>query len=202
MLLEIARAWAALPEKPRRSAIFLAPTSEEAGLLGSRYFGEHPSVPAGKIAAALNFDAFQPWGRTHDVIVNGAERTTIYPLVQEAARRFGFTISPDPRPEAGGYYRSDHFSFARVGIPSFSIEEGEDLAGKPPGTAEKLFADFNDNRYHQPSDKYNDDWDMSGMEEYARFGMLIGVNVANTPKLPTWRAGDEFLPAREKSGVR
>jgi Zn-dependent M28 family amino/carboxypeptidase len=202
MLLEIARAWAGLPEKPRRSAIFLAPTSEEAGVLGSRYFGEHPSVPAGKIAAALNFDAFQPWGRTRDVIVNGAERTTIYPLVQEAARRFGFTISPDPRPEAGSYYRSDHFSFARVGIPSFSIEEGRDLAGRPAGTGEKLFADFNDNRYHQPSDRYNDDWDMSGMEEIARFGMLLGVNVANTPKLPTWRAGDEFLPAREKSGVK
>jgi Zn-dependent M28 family amino/carboxypeptidase len=199
MLLEVARAWAGLPEKPRRSAIFLLPTSEEAGLLGSRYFGEHPSIPAGRIAAALNFDAFQPWGRTRDIIVNGAERTTIYPMVQEAAARFGFTISPDPRPEAGSYYRSDHFSFARVGIPSFSIEEGRDLAGRPPGTGEKLFADFNDHRYHQPSDKYNDDWDMSGMEEIARFGLLIGVNVANSPKLPTWRVGDEFLPAREKS---
>src|SRR5580698_7282995 len=199
MVLEIARAWAALPEKPRRSAIFLTPTSEEAGLLGSRYFGEHPSIPAGKIAAALNLDAFQPWGRTRDVIVNGAERTTIYPVVQEAASRFGFAISPDPRPEAGSYYRSDHFSFARVGIPSFSIEEGRDLEGKPPGTGETLFADFNDHRYHQPSDKYNDDWDMSGMEEIARFGLLIGVNVANSPKLPTWRVGDEFLPAREKS---
>ncbi len=199
MLLEVARAWAGLPEKPRRSAIFLLPTSEEAGLLGSRYFGEHPSIPAGRIAAALNFDAFQPWGRTRDIIVNGAERTTIYPVVQEAAARFGFTISPDPRPEAGSYYRSDHFSFARVGIPSFSIEEGRDLAGRPAGTGEKLFADFNDHRYHQPSDKYNDDWDMSGMEEIARFGLLIGVNVANSPKLPTWRVGDEFLPAREKS---
>jgi len=199
MLLEIARAWAGLPEKPRRSAIFLLPTSEEAGLLGSRYFGEHPTIPAGRIAAALNFDAFQPWGRTRDIIVNGAERTTIYPVVQEAAARFGFTISPDPRPEAGSYYRSDHFSFARVGIPSFSIEEGRDLAGRPAGTGEKLFADFNDHRYHQPADKYNDAWDMSGMEEIARFGLLIGVNVGNSPKLPTWRAGDEFLPAREKS---
>ncbi len=117
MLLEIARAWAALPEKPRRSAIFLSPTSEEAGLLGSRYFGEHPPVPAGRIAAALNFDAFQPWGRTRDVIVNGAERTTIYPLVEEAARRFGFTISPDPRPEAGSYYRSDSFLLRTRGHP-------------------------------------------------------------------------------------
>jgi Zn-dependent M28 family amino/carboxypeptidase len=111
-------------------------------------------------------------------------------------------ISPDPRPEAGSYYRSDHFSFARVGIPSFSIEEGQDLAGRPAGTGAKLFAEWNDHRYHQPADKYSDDWDTAGMVDYARFGMLIGVSVANTPKLPTWRSGDEFLPAREKSGVK
>jgi Zn-dependent M28 family amino/carboxypeptidase len=202
MLLEIARAWAALPEKPRRSAIFVAATSEEAGLLGSRYFGDHPPIPAGKIALALNYDAFQPWGRTRDVVLNGAERTTIYPIVEEAAKRFNLTIAPDPRPEAGEYYRSDHFSFARVGIPSFSIDGGHDLLGKPRGTGDKLFADFNDHRYHQPADKYDDDWDFSGMEEYCRFGMLIAINVANTPQLPTWRAGDEFLPARQRSGVK
>jgi Zn-dependent M28 family amino/carboxypeptidase len=191
-----------LPEKPRRSAIFLFPSSEEAGLLGSRYFGEHPVIPAGKIALALNFDAFQPWGRTRDVILNGAERTTIFPAVQEAAQRFGLAIAPDPRPEAGSFYRSDHFSFARVGIPAFSIDEGRDLLGRPAGTGEKLFIDFNDHRYHQPSDKYNADWDFSGMEQFARFGMVIGVDVANQPKLPSWRAGDEFLQAREKSFVK
>jgi Zn-dependent M28 family amino/carboxypeptidase len=202
MLLEIARAWEALPEKPRRSAIFLAATSEEAGLLGSRYFGDHPPIPAGKIALAINYDGFQPWGRTRDVVLNGSERTTAFPVVEEAARRFNFTIAPDPRPEAGLYYRSDHFSFARVGIPAFSIEDGRDLLGKPPGTGDKLFAEYNDHKYHQPTDKYSDDWDFSGMEEYCRFGMLIGVTVANSPKLPTWRAGDEFLPAREKAGVK
>jgi Zn-dependent M28 family amino/carboxypeptidase len=202
MMLEVARAWAGLPEKPRRSAIFLAATSEEAGLLGSRYFGEHPPIPAGKLALAINYDGFQPWGRTRDVVVNGSDRLTVFPLVQEAAQRFNFAIAPDPRPEAGLYYRSDHFSFARVGIPAFSIEEGRDLLGKPAGTGEKLYADYNDHRYHQPTDKYSDDWDFSGMEEYCRFGMLIGVNVANNPKLPTWRPGDEFLPAREKSGVK
>ncbi len=202
MLLEIARAWAALPGKPRRSAIFVSVAAEEAGLLGSQYFGEHPAIPAGKIAAALNFDAFQPWGRSRDVVVIGAERTSFYPLVEEAARRFEMTISPDPRPEAGEYYRSDHFSFARVGIPSFSVQEGRDLMGKPPGTGAKLFADFNEHRYHQPSDEYRDDWDFSGIEQYARLGFLLGVNVANTPRLPTWRTGDEFLPARVNSGVR
>jgi len=122
--------------------------------------------------------------------------------VQEAARRMSLTISPDSRPEAGLYYRSDHFSLARVGIPAFSIEPGEDLLGKPPGTGHKLIEEFNDKNYHQPSDEYHEDWDFSGMEQYARFGMLIGVDVANAPNLPTWHAGDEFLEARQKSGVK
>ena len=201
MLLEIARAWAALPQKPRRSAIFMAAAAEEAGLRGSYYYGQHPVVPAGKTAAGLNFDMFLPYGRMRDVTVNGAERTTFYPIVQEAARRMALTISPDARPEAGLYYRSDHFSFARVGIPSFSVEHGEDLVGKPAGTGHKLVEEFNDKNYHQPSDEYREDWDFAGMEQYAQFGLLIGVNVANSPKLPTWRASDEFLPARQKSGV-
>ncbi|HWZ30285.1 MAG TPA: M28 family peptidase [Bryobacteraceae bacterium] len=202
MILEMARAWALLPEKPKRSALFVAVTAEEAGLRGSAYYGQHPVMPAGKTAAALNFDMFMPFGRTSDVVLNGAERTTFYPMVEEAARRFDLRIKPDPRPQSGTYYRSDHFSFARVGIPSFSIEGGEDLLGKPPGTGKKLFDDFEEHRYHQPSDEYREEWDFSGMEQYARFGFLMGVNVANMPKLPTWRAGDEFLPARIASGVK
>jgi Zn-dependent M28 family amino/carboxypeptidase len=202
MLLEIARAWSALPQKPRRSAIFLAAAAEEAGLRGSFYYGQNPVVPAGKTAVALNFDMFLPYGRAKDVTVNGAERTTLYPMVQEAARRMNLTISPEARPEAGEYYRSDHFSLARVGIPAFSIDQGEDLAGKPPGTGHKLMAEFTDKNYHQPSDEYHEDWDFSGMEQYARFGLLIGMDVANAPKLPSWHAGDELLAARQKSGVK
>jgi Zn-dependent M28 family amino/carboxypeptidase len=202
MITEIARAWAGLAQKPRRSAIFLAVTAEEAGLRGSEYYGQHPVVPAGKTAAAVNLDMFQPVGRARDVNVIGAERTTLYPIVEEAARRFGLAITPDPRPEAGVYYRSDHFSFARVGIPSFSIDQGEDLLGKPPGTGKKLFDEFEDKHYHQPSDEYRDDWDFTGMEHYARFAMLIGVNAANVAKMPTWHEGDEFLAARVASGVK
>ena len=143
-----------------------------------------------------------PFGRSRDVGVHGAERTTILPIVGEAARRFDLALAPDPRPEAGSYYRADHFALARAGIPAFSISRGEDLLGKPPGAGTKLFAEFNEHRYHQPSDEYRDDWDFSGMEQFARFGFLIGVNVANVPKMPTWRAGDEFLPARIGSGVK
>jgi Zn-dependent M28 family amino/carboxypeptidase len=202
ILLEMARAWASLPEKPRRSALFISVSAEEAGLLGSEYYAQHPAVPPGKTAVAINYDAFLPLGRYNDFGAYGAERTTVYPLVQEAAKRLGLAISPDPRPLAGLYYRSDHFMFARVGIPAFSIDRGDDLSGRAPGTGAKLFEEFNTQHYHQPSDEYHDDWDFSGLELYARLGFLIGMDAANISTLPTWKAGDEFLPARIASGVK
>jgi len=202
ILLELARAWAALPQKPKRSALFISVSAEEAGLLGSEYYGLHPVIPTGKTALAINYDGFPAYGRTRDVGARGSERTTAYPLVEEAARRFQFTLSPDPKPLAGSYYRSDHFSFARVGIPAFSVDSGEDIIGKPPGTGKKLADEFTEARYHQPSDEYHDDWDFSGMELYGRFGFLINFNAANLPQLPTWHAGDEFLRARQASGVK
>jgi Zn-dependent M28 family amino/carboxypeptidase len=202
MMMETARAWAAMKPRPRRSAIFLAVTSEEAGLLGSRFFGEHPPIAAGNIALAINYDGFQPWGRTRDVVLNGCERLTIFPLIEEAARQFDLTLAPDPRPEAGLYYRSDHFSFARVGIPAFSLDQGTDLLGQPSGTGAKLMSDYYEHRYHRPADKYANDWSFSGMAEYCRFGLLIGSNVAEDRAIPTWRPGDEFLAAREKSRAR
>lgn len=202
MVIEIARAWMSLPQKPRRSAMFLFVTAEEGGLRGSEYFGQHPVIPTGKIALNLNFDAFYPFGRTSDTSVLGAERTTAWPIVQEAAKRFNLVIKPDPRPEQGSYYRSDHFSMARVGVPAFSIHGGNEYLGKPSGYGEKMFREYNSKSYHQPSDEYKEDWDFAGMEQMAQFGMLIGINVANHPRLPTWKPGDEFLPARQKSGVR
>jgi Zn-dependent M28 family amino/carboxypeptidase len=202
MVMETARAWVALKPRPRRSAIFLAVTSEEAGLLGSHFFGEHPPIAAGNIALAINYDGFQPWGRTRDVVLNGSDRLTIFPLIKEAARQFDLTLAPDPRPEAGLYYRSDHFSFARVGIPAFSVDQGTDLLGEPSGTGAKRMADYNQHRYHRPADKYENNWTFSGMEEYCRFGLFIGSNVAEDPVIPSWRPGDEFLAAREKSRAR
>jgi len=201
ILLELARAWAALPQKPRRSALFISVAAEESGLLGSEYYGQHPVISAGKTALDINFDSLPPHGRTRDVGVHGAERTTLYPIVEEAARRFQFILSPDPQPLAGHYYRSDHFSFARVGIPAFSVDGGEDLIGQPPGTGKKLADEYTESRYHQPSDEYHDDWDFSGMELYGRFGFLINLNAADLPQLPTWHSDDEFLPARIASGV-
>lgn len=202
MLLEIARAWAALEEKPRRSALFLSVTAEEGGLRGSEFYAAHPLVPTGKTAAAFNFDAYFPFGRVADVVIGGAERTTLWPLAEEAARRMGLKIEPDPRPEQGSYYRSDHFSFAKAGIPAFSIEMGDKFVGKPDGYGKKIFDEYNAKHYHQPSDEYNPDWDFSGLVQMARFGFLLGMNTANLEKLPTWRAGDEFLAGRERSGVK
>ena len=202
MLLEMARAWLSMSPKPKRSAMFLAVTAEEGGLRGSQYYAEHPLIAPGKLAVNLNFDAFYPFGRTTDVVVTGAERTTLWPVVQQVARRFKLTIEPDPRPEQGSYYRSDHFSLAKAGVPAFSVHMGDKFAGKPAGYGEKIFADYNAKNYHRPADEYREDWDFTGIEEMARFGLAIGVEAANVPALPTWQAGDEFLAARQKSGVR
>jgi Zn-dependent M28 family amino/carboxypeptidase len=202
MLLEMARAWAALEQKPRRSALFIAVTAEEAGLRGSEYYATHPVVPTAKTAAALNVDAVLPYGRTRDVVVTGAERTSLWPLVQDTARRFHFVIKPEAEPEKGHFYRSDHFSFARAGVPSFSIGEGDDVLGKPAGLGLAAIHDYDEKHYHQPSDEFQDDWDFSGLEELTRFTLVLGIDTANLDRLPTWNKGDEFLSAREKSGVR
>jgi Zn-dependent M28 family amino/carboxypeptidase len=199
ILLDIARAWAALPRKPRRSALFLAVTAEEGGLRGSEYYAQHPLIAPGKTVVALNYDALQPVGRPTEVVVSGAERTTLWPLVQSIAKRFGLAIQPDPEPGQGHFYRSDHFSFAHVGIPSFSIGEGNAFAGKPATFGAEVFTEYNDKHYHQPSDEYKDDWDFSGLEEMARFGLTLGTEAANVSQMPTWNTDDEFLPARQKS---
>ena len=202
ILIEMAHAWAAQPQKPRRSALFLAVTAEEAGLLGSRYYAAHPSIPLGKTAVDLNFDGFYPFGRTKDISVTGADRTTLWPAVQDAVKSMDLEVEREAHPEQGHYYRSDHFEFAHAGVPAFSISLGSHFEGKPADYGEKVFEDYNSKHYHQPSDEYHDDWDFSGMEEAARLGFLIGRNVANQEALPTWRSGDEFLAAREKSGVK
>ena len=198
MLIELARAWASLEQKPRRSALFLAVTAEEGGLRGSEYYAEHPLFPPAKTAVALNYDAIFPYGPTTDVVVTGAERTTLWPVVEQVAKRMRLTIKPDPRPEQGSYYRSDHFSLAKVGIPAFTVGGGTEFVGKPAGFSEQIFKEFNAKHYHQPSDEYHEDWDFSGLAQKAQFGFLLGMEAANQDALPTWRAGDEFLPAREK----
>jgi len=201
VVLALARSWAVLPQKPKRSAVFLFVTAEEAGLLGSQYYGEHPEIPAGKTALDINYDALYPFGKTSDVSVTGAERTTLWPLVQRDAKRMDLAIAPDAEPGQGHYYRSDHFSLARVGIPAFSISQGTHYIGQPADFGKTVFEQYNEEHYHRPSDEYHADWNFDGMVQMAQFGLALGMDVANLPALPTWKPGDEFLSARQKSGV-
>jgi Zn-dependent M28 family amino/carboxypeptidase len=195
ILLELARAWSLGPKR-RRSAVFVAVTAEEQGLLGAQYYAQNPAIPAARTALALNFDGFRPFGRTRDVVLTGAERTTFWPEVQKVARRLQLEIRPEAHPEQGHFYRSDHFAFAKAGIPAFSINMGTQYIGKPAGFAEQVFTEFNTKHYHQPSDEYHDDWDFSGLEQVAELGLELGIQAATAEKLPEWRPGDEFSRKR------
>jgi Zn-dependent M28 family amino/carboxypeptidase len=199
IVIELARAFGTAAQKPRRSIIFSTVTAEEQGLLGSEYLGKHPPIPAGKITLDLNFDAVAPLGAPEEVEVSGAERTTFYPEVQATAKEFRLAIRPDARPEAGHYYRSDHFSLARVGIPSFSINEGTKFKGHPASWGVEQEEEYTEKHYHQPSDEYHPEMDFVGDSAMARFGFALGWEAAGMSKLIGWQHGDEFEPAREKS---
>lgn len=199
MILEMARAWAQSGIKVPHSVIFAAVTAEEQGLLGSEYLGQHPPVPASQISLDINFDMLLPIGVQQEINVNGAQRTTFYPEVQATAKRFGLAIVPDPRPEAGSYYRSDHFSLSRVGIPAFSVDAGTLYEGHDRAWGVAQEKDYNDNHYHNFSDNFDPAWNFSGDANLARFGIDLGWQVINAPRIVEWNKGDEFEPARKAS---
>ena len=199
ILLELARAFSVAHDRPARSVIFAAVTAEEQGLLGSEYLGKHPPIPAGKIALDLNFDDVQPLGAPEEVDVSGAERTTFYPWVEATAKEFRLRIRPDARPEAGHFYRSDHFSLARVGIPSFSINEGMKFKGHDEAWGLAQNKEYTEKRYHQPGDEYRPEMNFVGDAAMARFGFALGWEAASLSKLVGWQKGDEFEAARGKS---
>ena len=198
VLLELARAWSqATP--PARAILFAAVTAEEQGLLGSEYLGTHSPVPPGKISLDLNYDALAPIGDPEEVEVSGAERTTFYPAIEAQAKTMGLAIRPDAHPEAGHYYRSDHFSLARVGIPSFSIGEGLKFKGHDEAWGEAQERDYVEHRYHQPTDEYLPAMDFTGDAKMAMFGYELGVQAASQPKLVGWQLDDEFYAIRKLS---
>jgi Zn-dependent M28 family amino/carboxypeptidase len=199
LLLELARAFGSLEQKPARTMIFAAVGAEEGGLRGSAYYAQHPIIPAGKTAANLNFDGFLPLPVTASVSLAGYERTTLKPLVEAVAAEFGYELDPDPNPEQGYYYRSDHFSLAKAGIPAFSVSLGNRVIGKPAGWGEEQETDYREHRYHQQADEFDPSWDFSGLAKLTEFSFELGRRIANQPGLPTWQAGDEFLPARQAS---
>jgi Zn-dependent M28 family amino/carboxypeptidase len=197
VLLELARVWSQSPSAPPRTILFAAVTAEEQGLLGSEYLGKHSPVPPANIALDLNYDALAPIGEPEEVEVSGAERTTFYPIVESTAKKFGLQIRPDARPEAGHYYRSDHFSLARVGIPSFSVSDGLKFKGHDTAWGEAQAKDYVDHRYHQPSDEYRPEMDFTGLAKMAAFGYELGLQAASQPAVIGWQPGDEFEPARK-----
>jgi Zn-dependent M28 family amino/carboxypeptidase len=199
ILLELARAWSAIKIPLPHTVVFASVTSEEQGLLGSEYLGQHPPVPAGQIALDLNYDDIQPFGDPQEVSATGAERTSFYPEVQATARRFNLAIVPDAHPEAGHYYRSDHFSLARVGVPSFSVGEGTLFAGHDAAWGLAKEDDYTAHRYHNFSDNYTPDMDFTGNAKLARFGMELGWEAISAPGSVEWNSGDEFEAARKAS---
>jgi Zn-dependent M28 family amino/carboxypeptidase len=199
ILIEVARAYGTAAQRPRRSIIFSAVTAEEQGLLGSEYLGKHPPVPAGKISLDLNFDAVMAIGAPEEVEVSGAERTNFYPAVQAMAKEFRLAIRPDAMPEAGHFYRSDHFSMARVGVPAFSINEGTKFKGHPVSWGMEQSREYVEKHYHQPSDEYHPEMDFVGDSAMARFGFALGWEAASLPALIGWQRGDEFETQRTKS---
>ena len=200
VLLELARAFGQASQKPRRSIIFASVTAEEQGLLGSEYLGKHPPIPAGKITLDLNYDDIPPLGAPEEVEVSGSERTDFYRTVEATAKDFRLKIRPDAHPEAGHYYRSDHFSLARVGIPSFSVNEGIKYRGRDEAWGLAQDEEYNQKHYHQPSDEYHPEMDFTGDGTMARFGFVLGWQAATQPHLVGWEKGDEFEAARLKSG--
>jgi Zn-dependent M28 family amino/carboxypeptidase len=202
LILELARAWCAQTPRPKRSAIFLAVTAEEKGLLGSKYYAQNPLVPLGKTALNLNFDMILPIGVPESVVVTGAERTTAWPIVKAAAAKNKLEIEEDKRAHLGIFYRSDHFSMAQAGVPAFSVGQGMKIKGKPKDFAAKAMQEFNDKAYHSPQDEMKADWDFSGFVTLAHFALDVAREAANAERLPTWNAGDEFRPARDKQGVK
>lgn len=197
ILLELARVFASADEKPRRTMIFASVTAEEQGLLGSKYLGQHPPIPAQNISLNLNYDDVQPLGDPQQLVVSGAERTSAYPLVQKVAGEFALAIQPDNHPEAGHYYRSDHFSLARVGVPAFSVNEGALFKGHDLAWGEEKQRDYVAHRYHQPSDEYRADMDFGADAKLARFGLVLGWEAANQADMAGWQTGDEFEKARK-----
>jgi Zn-dependent M28 family amino/carboxypeptidase len=197
MLIELARAYARSAARPPHSVLFASVTAEEKGLLGSNYLGKHLPIPASQIALDLNFDAVPPIGMPESVNVTGAERTTFFPVVEKTAGAFGFDIQPDAEPGAGHYYRSDHFSLARVGVPSFSINTALKFVGHPPEWGKAQREEYTAKRYHQPSDEYTPDMDFASNAALAKFGFALGWQALTADRMVSFVPGDEFEVKRQ-----
>jgi Zn-dependent M28 family amino/carboxypeptidase len=198
-LLELARAYKKLPTPPKMTMLFLSVTGEEQGLLGSRYYAEHPLYPLAHTMLDINMDGMNVLGKTKDIVMIGRGQSNVDQLVDAVAKQQGRIVKPDPEPEKGFFYRSDHFSFAKVGVPAFDPDAGTDYIGKPAGWGMKMRDDYTANRYHKPADKVLPDWNMAGAVEDSQMFFLVGYRVAEGQFTPQWSAKSEFRAARMKS---
>lgn len=195
-VLAIAKAIQALPEAPRRSILVALVGAEEQGLLGSKYYAAHPTYPPGKIAANLNYDGGNIWGQAHDVTFVGLGKSSIDKIVTGFAAEQGRVVKPDQFPDRGYFYRSDQFSFAKIGVPAMYLDQGTDFVDRPPEWGKQQINHYTDVNYHQPSDEYDDSWVFDGMIEDALLGYRTGLEIANADEMPRWVPGDEFEAVR------
>ncbi len=195
-LIEIARAFTRLPKPPRRSVLFLSVTGEEKGLLGSEYYARHPLYPLNKTAADINMDGVNVLGKTKDVIVIGYGQSNLDAIVKKYAAEQGRVVKPDATPEHGSYYRSDHFSFAKVGVPALDPKSGVDFVGRPAGWGLEQEKKYNATQYHKPTDTFNPNWNLSGAVQDLQLYFQIGDDVANSSTWPMWSATSEFRAKR------
>jgi Zn-dependent M28 family amino/carboxypeptidase len=196
-LIELARAFRSLPTAPKRSILFLAVTAEEQGLLGSQYYAVTPIYPLARTVAVVNIDGMNVHGRTNDVVIIGLGNSDLDDYVRQAAREQGRVIKPDAEPEKGFYYRSDHFPFAKLGVPALNPDEGTDYVGKPADYGRKVRDEYTANDYHKPSDRVRADWDMSGAAQDLQLYWTVGYRVAQADRCPEWKPGTEFKAVRE-----
>jgi Zn-dependent M28 family amino/carboxypeptidase len=196
-LLELARAMNAATPKPRRSILFLFVTAEEQGLLGSTGYAERPLHPLAKTVAVLNIDALNVYGRTRDLTIVGLGLSDLDDIIGRAAAAQGRVVKPDPMPEKGSYYRSDHFPFARKGVPSVHAGGGMEFVGKPAEYGTRVRENYIRNDYHKPSDRVRPDWDMSGAVEDLQLYLRVGHELASGPAWPEWKPGAEWKPLRD-----
>jgi Zn-dependent M28 family amino/carboxypeptidase len=201
-LLELAGAFSRLELPPRRSVLFLSVTGEEKGLLGSQYYAEHPLYPLAKTLAEINMDGMNLLGRTRDIEIVGLGQSTLDDLVAAVATEQGRVVKPDSEPEKGFYFRSDHFNFAKQGVPAVDPDSGVDYLGKPPGWGLEMRDKYTNEDYHKPSDTVKPYWDLSGMVEDLQLLGEVGYRVANGEYFPTWKAGSEFKAVRDKAEGR
>jgi len=197
VMLEIARKMKTVKPAPKRTLLFLSVTAEEQGLLGSEYYGDFPLYPLEKTLGVVNIDGINQWGRTSDLVVVGLGASDLDDYAAEAAREQNRTLKPDAEPEKGFYYRSDHFNFAKKGVPAFDPDAGVDYIGKPGDYSQKKRDEYTNTDYHKPSDQVKADWDLGGAAEDAKLFLAIGYRVAQAAAYPEWKTGNEFRSIRE-----